>query len=391
MIDPNGAGLSTTPLIAPAGFGAYGGHLFLSDQGGTNAGQAVWRTAPAVSGDTAHFQLFRDKTSILALEIAPWGLEFTPPGWDLVFGNRLLVSDGGASVDLGPSTRVGYIVSLDPAGIADRLFATIPLTDNPDGSMGQTGLRQMLIAPDDFFLPLGVPGQLLLVSVSGSGQGGGVLGELLALDHTGAIVAHLKVGSVLAKFDPRGMVFTGDGHILISDTSDPILIASARDFAPGREDRCAIGVTSSAATSTLWPANHNLVNVGLAASATGNCPGATLKVSVFGNEDNQADAGDGVFSPDAKDIAVGTLRLRSERSGNGNGRVYLVVVKASDSLGDNAVSCKTVVVPKDQSKAAQDSVNAQAAAAEEFCSANAGAAPSGYFVVGDGPIIGPKQ
>jgi hypothetical protein len=37
------------------------------------------------------------------------------------------------------------------------------------------------------------------------------------------------------------------------------------------------------------------------------------------------------------------------------------------------------------------SVNAQAAAARAFCQANGGAAPAGYFFVGDGPVIGPKQ
>jgi len=36
-------------------------------------------------------------------------------------------------------------------------------------------------------------------------------------------------------------------------------------------------------------------------------------------------------------------------------------------------------------------VNANAAAAKAFADANSGTAPAGYFVVGDGPVVGPKQ
>jgi hypothetical protein len=39
----------------------------------------------------------------------------------------------------------------------------------------------------------------------------------------------------------------------------------------------------------------------------------------------------------------------------------------------------------------QDAVNAQAAAAKAYCLAHNGAPPPGYFVIGDGPVIGPKQ
>jgi hypothetical protein len=48
-------------------------------------------------------------------------------------------------------------------------------------------------------------------------------------------------------------------------------------------------------------------------------------------------------------------------------------------------------VPKSQSPADLESVAAQAAAAKAFADANNGAPPAGYVVVGDGPIVGPKQ
>jgi hypothetical protein len=149
-------------------------------------------------------------------------------------------------------------------------------------------------------------------------------------------------------------------------------------------------VTCNVSTTTLWPALHDLVNVGLSASATDNCPGTTISVAVFGDENDEEGTGDGTFSPDAKDIALGTLRLRSERKGDGDGRVYLIIVTATDAAGNVSRCCRTVTVTLDQSKASIASVAAQAAAARAYCEQN-GTAPPGYFVIGDGPVVGAKQ
>jgi hypothetical protein len=147
----------------------------------------------------------------------------------------------------------------------------------------------------------------------------------------------------------------------------------------------------SVANPTLG-SNHDMIDVGLSGgSFSDNCGSATREVLVFGNEDDEGNAGDGNFSPDAGNIDIGTLRLRAERSGGGQGRVYLIVVKVTDAAGNVSVTVATVVVPKSNSKSAGDAVNAQAAAARAYALSHAGAPPPGYFVIGDGPIIGPKQ
>jgi hypothetical protein len=135
------------------------------------------------------------------------------------------------------------------------------------------------------------------------------------------------------------------------------------------------------------------VNVGLSGTATDNCGfTSALQVSVYSDEDDvESTVGNSDFSPDAKNIAIGTLRLRSERSKNGDGRVYLIVVKSADSAGNTGFAATTVVVPKSPSPSDVSSVNAQAAAALSYALANNGNPPPGYFVVGDGPVIGPKQ
>jgi Subtilase family len=150
-------------------------------------------------------------------------------------------------------------------------------------------------------------------------------------------------------------------------------------------------VTCSVLAPRLWPPNHDLVNVGLTVAVSDNCPGTLpVSVDVFSDEDDEMATGDGNFSPDAVDIAPGTLRLRRERRGDADGRVYLDVESAVDASGNVGFACCTVVVPHDRSPASIASVGAQAAAARAFC-ADHGAVPPGYFVVGDGTAIGPKQ
>jgi hypothetical protein len=144
-----------------------------------------------------------------------------------------------------------------------------------------------------------------------------------------------------------------------------------------------------------------MVDVQLTVDATDNCTDDELieiDVKVFADEDELADTGSGVTSPDAK---FDPLRLRSERMGvstGGDGRVYLIVVTATDCAGNVGAQCLTVTVPIDQKQADIDNVFAQAAAAEAACGefvdyvlGNRPDVPLGFYVVGVGPEIGPKQ
>ncbi len=139
-------------------------------------------------------------------------------------------------------------------------------------------------------------------------------------------------------------------------------------------------INVSLAQPELWPPNHQMINVGLAAIAQDQCGGAEpISVLVFSNE-SQNGTGDGNFAPDATNTS-GTLLLRAERSGNGNGRVYLIVVKSTDASGNTSFACTTAAVPHDQNASSVQSVQAQASSAQAFCSAHGGSAPVGYFAI----------
>ncbi len=152
-------------------------------------------------------------------------------------------------------------------------------------------------------------------------------------------------------------------------------------------------VLCSVSRTELWPPNHNLANVGLSASATDNCHSEPLPLSVrvFSNQDDIGSSVNGAFSPDAANIAPGTLSLRQERQPNSPGRVYLILVTATDASGNLGLNCCTVCVPASHSAAAISAVNAQAAAVSAYTLSHGGAIPPGYFVIGDGPVIGPAR
>jgi hypothetical protein len=150
-------------------------------------------------------------------------------------------------------------------------------------------------------------------------------------------------------------------------------------------------VLTCSAPSLLVGPNHDLVTAGLQAKVTDCDPNPTLRVDVFGDEDDTDATGGPTQSPDAKDLAIGTLRLRAERNTSGDGRVYLMVTRATDAAGLTAFDCCTTTVPLKSDKASLAAVSSQASAARTYCLAHGGAPPPGYFVVGDGPVLGSKQ
>jgi len=150
------------------------------------------------------------------------------------------------------------------------------------------------------------------------------------------------------------------------------------------QDAGAPALEASLDKESLWPPHHKTVDVGLHACATGTCAGPIpVRVTVYSDEPKDC-TGDGHTHEDAE-IVDGTLRLRPERSGHGNGRVYLIVVSAGDG-SSMVVKRLTVTVPKSQSAQDVASVVAQAKAAREYC-ASCGTAPSGYRKILDGGTL----
>jgi hypothetical protein len=174
--------------------------------------------------------------------------------------------------------------------------------------------------------------------------------------------------------DPSTPFILGVPYTLVaSDICDTSGACLSQASVPIQFDFSRPTVTCNVAVKTLFPPNDAFIDVGLTATASeGN-----LQVRIFSDEPEFSEGTEATFHE-------GVLRLRARRFEEGDGRVYLIVVTATDVCNGNVGGCcKTVVVPHDLSKAALNSVNAQAAAAEAQCSPQG--APSTPYEIHPGP------
>ena len=114
-------------------------------------------------------------------------------------------------------------------------------------------------------------------------------------------------------------------------------------------------LTLTLSPTTLWPPNHKLAQITASITVSDVCdPNPTVRViSITSNEPDNG-LGDGDTQEDIQEATLGTddrtFLVRSERSGNGNGRVYTVTYEASDASGNKTVRQATVTVSKSQGK-----------------------------------------
>ncbi len=121
-------------------------------------------------------------------------------------------------------------------------------------------------------------------------------------------------------------------------------------------DTTAPSISPVPSVTILWPPNHELQPVTIAANAFDNGGGViTLGVTVQSSEPADA-AGDGSMIPDYyldsvnDETGIIELRLRSERAGIGDGRVYKISITATDVSGNNSVAIVEIRAPHDRRK-----------------------------------------
>jgi sugar lactone lactonase YvrE len=245
---------------------------------------------------------------------------------------------------------------------------------NLDGS-GQQTLVSGLNGPSGMALDLAagqiywtdyVGGYIRRANLDGSGQQTLVTG----LNGPNGVALDLSAGDMYwlneLSGDVRRANLDGSGQqSLVTGQIYPFGIALQLEPAPI--------ITCSVADSLLWPLTHSLVNVGLSVNV--DPPDASLHLLVYANAN---------ASPsDAADIGSDTLRLRAERQGNGDGRVYLIVATATNAAGTSFDVC-TVAVPHDQSPRSIAAVQQQAADTDAYYR-EFQTAPPGFHLLGEGP------
>lgn len=127
----------------------------------------------------------------------------------------------------------------------------------------------------------------------------------------------------LKVIDSAGAISTAPLLVRVVDTLPPILTA---EFSP----------------TSLWPANHRMVDVQATVLAVDACGVAEfVLVALESNEpDDAMGTGDGNTIGDIQNVTPGTpdvnFSVRAERDAGGSGRVYTATYTARDSLGREA-------------------------------------------------------
>ncbi|MFL6335791.1 MAG: choice-of-anchor Q domain-containing protein [Pyrinomonadaceae bacterium] len=111
---------------------------------------------------------------------------------------------------------------------------------------------------------------------------------------------------------------------------------------------------------TLWPPNHKYATfdvAGLVASAVDNCDAGVgvggVRIVKVTSDELEDGGGDGSTTNDIVIAAdCKSVKLRSERVGNGNGRVYNITFEVTDASGNVGTATARVTVPHSQNGSA---------------------------------------
>jgi len=149
---------------------------------------------------------------------------------------------------------------------------------------------------------------------------------------------------------PSGSVFPV-GNTLVTCTSS---VGPTCSFTVTVNDTQGPSITTTG--KTLWSPDHKYVTFNvtdLVTSASDNCDStltiASVKIlSASSDEPDDADADGSTINDIVIAVDCHSVQLRSERKGNGNGRVYTVTFKVTDASGNVGTATAKVTVPKSQ-------------------------------------------
>jgi hypothetical protein len=140
-------------------------------------------------------------------------------------------------------------------------------------------------------------------------------------------------------------------HSIVLDVDDGVNAPVTNEVIVNITDSSVPSLAPVPNQSILWPPNHKMVDVYIQSNAADNSGlPVTLNAFVVSNEPEDG-LGDGDISPDwsapviDQEIGLIHLQLRAERSGNGDGRVYTVVITATDASNNSSSASVDIVVP----------------------------------------------
>jgi hypothetical protein len=125
-----------------------------------------------------------------------------------------------------------------------------------------------------------------------------------------------------------------------SSDHDPVIVGLDLNGPPV----CGTAVPSIA---SIWPPNHKFVDVSILGVTDPDGDGFTIVITAIMQDEAVNAPNSGNTDPDGLGVGMSTARVRAERVGDGNGRVYHIFFTATDVHGNSCSGSVQVGVPID--------------------------------------------
>ena len=112
-------------------------------------------------------------------------------------------------------------------------------------------------------------------------------------------------------------------NVTVNDTTHPVI------------------TVTNMSSAALWPVNHKMRDIELIYEMSDNCGVADSSITITSNELNSGE-------PDWEIVNSRFIRLRAERDGTGDGRIYTITITAKDGSGNTTAKTILITVPKNQ-------------------------------------------
>ncbi len=302
------------------------------------------------------------------------GVHEVPGGGDLVVAGTLNWADGWAARVDGSTGEIvwqntyGAWMAGHPQFNAEGHFvaASKNKVDNCGGLIGidadtggllwqsgfslQGGFNWLEPLPDGGFFATGQYGSagnwnLWALKLNDYGQ----LGSSCSLDCTMDIpVAEGFLEAVDPGFEP----YSATIRSVALDVAASTTTVSSSTICVGNEP--PVCTAASPSPARLWPADQRLVPIAILGVTDPDGDSVTIAATAVTQDEPVKGPGYGDQSPDAFIETDGSVRLRAERSGKGNGRVYQIAFTADDGLGGTCSGTVKVCVPRDRNGKCKD-------------------------------------
>ena len=268
-----------------------------------------------------------------------------------IVGATIEVTDAGNPVASGTTDDTGFYSIPDIAAgtydVAASAFGYVSL------QVVGISIADDVITTQDFALTA-LPTHILEGTVTDAGTGDPIEGATVEITGT-PIPPATTDSSGFYSFPavPEGTYdVTASMTCFLSQTATVEITGDiTQDFALDQEDTTAPELEVSVSPNRLWPPNHKYRTVTATVEVSDDFDSAPIVtlLSVTSNEPDNG-PGDGNTINDIVILDDYTFKLRAERSGLGQGRIYTITYEAVDSCGNTSTGTATVKVPKNNKK-----------------------------------------